>query len=62
MPDYIKAATQETDTMSKNVSSPQVDPKRKTDVMDTEDKAEVETVEVENVERPVDLYKVVFSS
>ncbi|KAK1407403.1 hypothetical protein QVD17_39019 [Tagetes erecta] len=61
MPDYIKAATQETNTISKNLSSPQVDEKRRTDVMEAEDKAEVENVEVENVERPVDLYKAIFS-
>ncbi|KAI3820927.1 hypothetical protein L1987_08481 [Smallanthus sonchifolius] len=55
MPDYVKAATEEKNTLSNNVSLPQVDEKRRTNVMDAED------VEVENVERPVDLYKAIFS-
>ncbi|KAK9080365.1 hypothetical protein SSX86_000123 [Deinandra increscens subsp. villosa] len=57
MPDYIKAATEEKNT----ISSPQVDGKKRTNVMDVEDKVEDENVEVENVERPVDLYKAIFS-
>ncbi|KAF5807364.1 putative G patch domain-containing protein [Helianthus annuus] len=60
MPDYVKAATDDKNTFS-NISSPQVDENRRTNVLDAEDKVEVENVEVENVERPVDLYKAIFS-
>ncbi|KAL8244195.1 hypothetical protein R6Q59_010453 [Mikania micrantha] len=57
MPDYIKSSTEERSA----ISSPQLDEKRRTNVMDAEDKVEVENVEAENVERPVDLYKAIFS-
>nr|XP_043607600.1 G patch domain-containing protein TGH [Erigeron canadensis] len=57
MPDYVKAAAAEVEkTISNNISSPQTDEIKGTDVMGVEDK-----VEVENVERPVDLYKAIFS-
>lgn len=55
MPDYVKAATEEEKSVSNNISSPLVDEKTGLNVMGVEDK-----VEVENVERPVDLYKVIF--
>lgn len=55
MPDYVKAAIQEEKTIS-NILSPTNEMKG-TNVMDIDEK-----VEVENVERPVDLYKVFFSN
>lgn len=54
MPDYVKATTGDKNTTSSNISSSQVD-ETGTNVVDVEEK-----VEVENVERPVDLYKVTF--
>ncbi|KAI3673292.1 hypothetical protein L6452_39409 [Arctium lappa] len=58
MPDYIKAATEEERAISNNISSPasQLGEKEGTTTLGLEDK-----VEVENVERPVDLYKAIFS-
>ncbi|XP_071694477.1 G patch domain-containing protein TGH-like [Rutidosis leptorrhynchoides] len=55
MPDYVKAATHEEKTKSNNMSSP-TDEMNGTNTMDVD-----ETVEAENVERPVDLYKAIFS-
>ncbi|XP_071692743.1 G patch domain-containing protein TGH [Rutidosis leptorrhynchoides] len=55
MPDYVKAATHEEKTKSNNISSP-TDEMNGTNTMDVD-----ETVEAENVERPVDLYKAIFS-
>lgn len=54
MPDYVKAATEVEKTFSNNklkLSVSQLDEKGETSVEDV--------VEVENVERPVDLYKVI---
>ncbi|CAI9284080.1 unnamed protein product [Lactuca saligna] len=54
MPDYVKAATEVEKTFSNNkLSISQLDEKGETSVEDV--------VEVENVERPVDLYKAIFS-
>ena len=55
MPDYVKAAKEEENTNLNKFSSTQADEQNGTNVMDVE-----ENVEVENVERPVDLYKVTF--
>ncbi|XP_024961360.1 G patch domain-containing protein TGH isoform X1 [Cynara cardunculus var. scolymus] len=58
MPDYVKAATEEERAISNSISSPasQLGEKEGTTTLGIEDK-----VEVENVERPVDLYKAIFS-
>ena len=55
MPDYVKAAKEEEKTNLNKFSSTQADEQNGTNVMDVE-----ENIEVENVERPVDLYKVTF--
>lgn len=58
MPDYVKAATEEEKAISNSISSPasELGEKEGTTTLGLEDK-----VEVENVERPVDLYKAIFS-
>ncbi|KAI3504729.1 hypothetical protein L1887_26412 [Cichorium endivia] len=55
MPDYVKASTKEEKTISNNanLAGSQLDEKEGTSIEDN--------VEVENVERPVDLYKAIFS-
>ncbi|PWA53952.1 hypothetical protein CTI12_AA440330 [Artemisia annua] len=56
MPDYVKAAKEEEKTNLNKFSLTQADEQNGANVMDVE-----ENVEVENVERPVDLYKAIFS-